>query len=138
MSNKIEKAIEGVDDVEEQAYLIGIIKRAYLGHMRFIGELYKGDLIKLDVMLFCLNTLLMDGYEEENVECFTKLMTTIGFPLEHQSAIMSQAGKPGAQEQLDMCWDKMEEMIRGGEISNRIKFMLQDLIEMKNNGTWLY
>lgn len=134
MQHKMDRAIQGVDDPEEQAYHQNLVKKNYLGHMRFIGELYKGDLIKLDVMLFCLTTLL-EGYEEEKVECFTKLIATIGYPLEQQSALMQQAGKPNPQVNLDTCWSKVEEMIAGNtNVSNRIKFMLLDLKEMRSNG----
>jgi translation initiation factor 4G len=148
MSTKIIKAMEGITDVDEQAYHEGLLKKKYLGHMRFIGELYKGDLIKLEVMLFCLNTLLLDEhehddhtenhnqhyYDEEKVECFAKLITTVGFPLEQQSYMYSQAGKPNPQAQLDACWHKVESIAQQQETSARIKFMLLDLKEMKNNG----
>lgn len=136
MSNKIAKAIQGIDDPVEQAYHEGIIKKKYLGHMRFIGELYKGDLIKLDIMLFCLGTLL-EGYEEEKIECFAKLITTVGFPLEQQSASMAQAGKASSQEKLNECWKKVDEIAAEGS-SARIKFMLLDLKEMRDNGTLLF
>jgi translation initiation factor 4G len=133
INKKVEKAIEGVDDTEEKEYKAGLVKKKYLGHMRFIGELYKGDLIRLDVMLFCLKTLL-EAYEEEKVECFAKLMTTIGYPLEQQSAILAQSGKPEAQNDLDSCWASVREMSASSETSIRIKFMLQDLTEMKEKG----
>ena len=133
INKKVEKAIESVDDTEEKGYKAGLVKKKYLGHMQFIGELYKGDLIRLDVMLFCLKTLL-DAYEEEKVECFAKLMTTIGYPLEQQSAILAQSGKPEAQNDLDSCWASVREMRASSETSNRIKFMLQDLTEMKEKG----
>ena len=135
MSKKIAKAVAGIDDVDEQAYHEGLIKKKYLGHMRFIGELYKGDLIKLEVMLFCLGTLL-EGYEEEKIECFAKLMTTVGFPLEQQSAVFAQAGKMTPQEQLNACWKKVDEITCEGS-STRIKFMLLDLKEMRDNGTFV-
>ena len=102
--------------------------------MRFIGELYKGDLIKLEVMLFCLGTLLEGSYEEEKIECFAKLISTVGFPLEQQSASMAQAGKPSPQQKLNACWTKVDELCAEGS-SARIKFMLLDLKEMRDNGT---
>ena len=136
MSNKIAKAIKGIDDPEEQAYHEGIIKKKYLGHMRFIGELYKGDLIKLEVMLFCLGTLL-EGYEEEKIECFAKLISTVGFPLEQQSAFVAQSGKPLPQQQLNDCWKKVDEIASEGS-SARIKFMLLDLKEMRDKGMLLF
>jgi len=130
---KIAAAVEGLTDEEEIAYKTGLVKRAYLGHIRFIGELYKGDMIKLEIMLWCLKNLLED-YDEERVECFTKLITTIGYPLEQQSSILAQTGKGGPQKQLHSCWKKVLSMIYGGQVSNRIKFMLLDLVEMRDKG----
>jgi hypothetical protein len=57
-------SMEGIGDVEELMYHKGSLKKKYLGHMRFIGELYKGGLITLEDVLFCLNTL-MKGYTEK-------------------------------------------------------------------------
>uniref|UniRef100_A0A7S1GLC7 MI domain-containing protein n=1 Tax=Cyclophora tenuis TaxID=216820 RepID=A0A7S1GLC7_CYCTE len=133
---KIAKAIEGVEDKEEQDYHSKIVKKKYLGHMRFIGELYKVDMIKNDIMLWCLKTLLQD-FEEEKVECFAQLMTTIGYSLEQHSAALLQAGKPNASEDLKELWKSANSLVEGSSgqpVSNRIKFMLLDLKELKQNG----
>jgi len=130
---KIDAATKGLTDDEEIAYHTGLVKRAYLGHMRFIGELYKGDMIKLQIMLWCIKNLL-EKYEEERVECFTKLMTTVGYPLEQQSTILAHTGKSEPQNQLNACWEQVKSMISGKEASNRIKFLLLDLVEMKEKG----
>jgi len=132
-TEKIDAAIVGVTDEDEIAYKTGLVKKAYLGHMRFIGELYKGDMIKLEIMLWCLKNLL-ENYEEERVECFTKLMTTIGYPLEQQSNILAQTGKKGPQKELHARWKQVQSMISGREVSNRMKFLLLDLIEMRDKG----
>eukprot|EP00547_Thalassionema_nitzschioides_P016573 CAMPEP_0194244306 /NCGR_PEP_ID=MMETSP0158-20130606/10948_1 /TAXON_ID=33649 /ORGANISM="Thalassionema nitzschioides, Strain L26-B" /LENGTH=745 /DNA_ID=CAMNT_0038979751 /DNA_START=99 /DNA_END=2334 /DNA_ORIENTATION=+ len=132
-SAKIDAAVKGITDEEEIAYKIGILKKSYLGHMRFIGELYKGDMIKLDIMLFCLKKCL-EECEEEKVECFTKLMTTVGYPLEQQSTILAQTGKDNAKKELDDCWKQVHDLSSGKKVSNRLKFMLQDLVEMRDKG----
>lgn len=136
---------------EEKEYQANLIKKHYLGHMRFIGELYKGDLISIKIMLSCLPQLLSaekdEGansvqFDEEKVECFAKLMTVIGNSLERQSEAMRSVGKVDASESLAECW-KTVEVLAGKQsmeiegkpkVSNRIKFMLQDLLEMKQNG----
>lgn len=135
-SAKIDAAIEGVTDEEEIAYKTGLLKKSYLGHMRFIGELYKGDMIKLDIMLFCLKKCL-EECEEEKVECFTKLMSTVGYPLEQQSTILAQTGRDGPQRELNDCWKQVHDLITGKKVSNRVKFMLQDLVEMRDKGTFI-
>ena len=157
-SVKIEAATKDITEAEEVEYHSNLIKKHYLGHMRFIGELYKGDLISIKIMLFCLPQLLMgdespakenieNGTEssgtldEEKVECFAKLMTVIGSSLEMQSEAMKNVGKKEPADSLAECW-KTVEILAGRQkttgpqisVSNRIKFMLQDLLEMKQNG----
>jgi hypothetical protein len=129
---KIAKATAGIEDLEERAYQEVIVKKKYLGHMRFIGELFKEELIRFDIMIMCLQTLL-DGYEDDKVECFTKLMSTIGLKLEINADKLLRSKKPSSQEQLNSCWTKVDEIISDGA-SPRIKFMLLDLKEMKENG----
>ncbi len=145
---KIAIATEGIDDEEERQNKVNLVKKHYLGHMRFIGELYKGDLISIKVMLICLPALLegelsssenAGGIDEEKVECFTKLMTVIGMILEQQSLSLKSSGKTDSYEKLCNCWRSVEIMAgkrkeEGPKVSNRIKFMLQDLIEMRDNG----
>lgn len=75
-----------------------------------------------------------DKVDEEKVECFTKLMSTIGDSLETQSNRLMDGGKPDSHEKLQQCWKTVQTMASGTSVSNRIKFMLQDLIEMKEKG----
>jgi hypothetical protein len=117
--------------------------------MRFIGELYKCDLISIKIMTACLPQLLFaekEGYDEEKVECFAKLMTVIGSSLEKQSGAMKSVGKGDVSESLEGCWRTVEGIAgmndgkneEGAVVSNRIKFMLQDLLEMKRNGEFFF
>mmetsp|Transcript_3337 Transcript_3337/g.3890 ORF Transcript_3337/g.3890 Transcript_3337/m.3890 type:complete len:969 (-) Transcript_3337:107-3013(-) len=143
---KIAKAIEGITSEEDITNAKFLVKKRYLGHMRFIGELYKGDLISIKIMLMCLPALLEneeasgnDDVDEEKIECFAKLMQVIGYSLEHQSLALKGTGKTDAYENLSTCWRTVETMAGknkegGPKVSNRIKFMLQDLIEMRDNG----
>lgn len=147
---KIADATRDCENEEEKEYIANLIKKHYLGHMRFIGELYKGDLISIKIMLACLPQLLArddenaSSFDEEKVECFAKLMTVIGSSLEMQSEAMRNVGKVDASESLGECWKTVEVLAGkttggtgggdGPKVSNRIKFMLQDLLEMKQNG----
>ena len=146
-STKIKEATEGMTDKEQIEYHSNLIKKHYLGHVRFIGELYKGEMISIKIMLFCLSALLLgdsedssaDDIDEEKIACFSKLMTLIGSSLEQQSEYMKTNGKAEASISLADCWRSVEKMARekntdGPKVSNRIKFMLQDLLEMKENG----
>lgn len=142
---KIAEAVKDLEDEEEKAYRAGLIKKHYLGHMTFIGELFKGNLISVKIMLLCLPMLFDPNAEigsgqvdEEKIQCFAKLMSTIGFNLENESDKLKEKGKMDTANQLAKCWKGVENIAKGKKkglkISNRIKFMLQDLIEMKQNG----
>ena len=159
-SIKIAEATKDLDqESEEYEMKVNLIKKHYLGHMRFIGELYKGDLISVKIMLSCLpqllsveentgskkdnNTSKQTLFDEEKLECFAKLMTVIGSSLERQSLAMQNVGKKDAAESLAECWKTVEVLAGkrtaeggdgGAQVSNRIKYMLQDLLEMKQNG----
>lgn len=148
-NTKIAKAIEGLKDEEEKELNKALVKKHYLGHMRFIGELYKGDLISIKIMLMVLPQLLEassdegEEIDEEKIECFAKLITVIGLILEQQSIGLRDIGKSDAYESLSQCWDRVEAFagknkdLKVPKISNRIKFMLQDLLEMRDNGKFL-
>lgn len=115
-------------------------KQASIGLMKFIGELYKVGIIKSSVMISCLNRLLILD-DEEKLECFTKLITTIGSRLYQDKAIYHS-------EQMDHIWDIVYKL--AGHTTNkqdnnqiivaapsiRLKFMLQSLIELKENN-WI-
>ena len=96
---------------------------AYVGHIKFLGELYKRDVVKLAIMMYCLDELLKDEEDEENLECFAHLMTTMGEKLDGHA---KQNNKP-------FDWDKVVSLRNSSKISNRIKFLLQDLLDLKDN-----
>ena len=114
----------------ERNYALKQSKQKSIGLMQFIGELYKNKLIKGGIMIGCLQRLLVND-DEEKLECFAKLMTTIGERLHDNedepemialwAQVYSLAGK--------------SKKAGGPEApSSRIKFLLTDLIELKQNG----
>eukprot|EP00592_Proboscia_alata_P007131 CAMPEP_0194355702 /NCGR_PEP_ID=MMETSP0174-20130528/3572_1 /TAXON_ID=216777 /ORGANISM="Proboscia alata, Strain PI-D3" /LENGTH=957 /DNA_ID=CAMNT_0039125077 /DNA_START=111 /DNA_END=2984 /DNA_ORIENTATION=+ len=157
-SVKIERATVDITDPEEKLYIAGIMKKDYLGHLRFIGEMYKADLLKVRIMIRCLPILLDSSnpksaegddktptegeIDEEKVACFTKLMTTIGANLEEHAIALKNSGQYDVSDELDKCWDRVEMIAgigkkkkkKGPNASQRSKFMLQDLCEMRDKG----
>jgi len=137
---QIAQSPDDSEDIKAQLleYHTNLCRKKYLGHMRFIGELYKNDLISIRVMIFCLPFLLdadsSDAVDEEKVECFAKLMTTTGHSLEQQSKALENVGKKDSMEKLMKCWKDVEDLVNGKRISSRVKFMLQDLMDLKKNG----
>ena len=123
-------------------------KKKSIGLMRFIGELYKNQLMKGRIMVSCLQLLLCPD-DEEKLECYTQLMITIGGRL-HQTIEKHASTSPDAKAatvELDNLWRKTYSMagrpcprklvkkdfIGPTAPSNRIKFLLQDLVDLKEN-----
>lgn len=112
-------------DEEEVQYHSTLIRKAYVGHIKFLGELYLRDVVKLSVMTYCLDELLKDESNEENLECFAHLMTTMGEKL---------VGHTRKKNNKPFDWGQVDTLRKSPNISNRIKFMFQDLLELKDRG----
>jgi translation initiation factor 4G len=74
----------------------------------------------------CINRLLKQESDEENLECLCKLLSTIGKDID----------KPAAARQMKEHFEKLEKIINKNKktpiISTRIKFMIQDVLELRN------
>ncbi|XP_050088328.1 eukaryotic translation initiation factor 4 gamma 3-like [Anopheles aquasalis] len=114
-------------ELEEQKYRI---RRRALGTIRFIGELYKHEQLRANVMVSCMNILFGDDMlDEESLECLCKLLTTIGARIEKEE-----------EKSLDVCFTKLQSVVErktlmpGGEpVCNRIRFMIMDLLDLRKN-----
>ncbi|XP_054004810.1 eukaryotic translation initiation factor 4 gamma 3-like isoform X2 [Hylaeus anthracinus] len=96
-----------------------------VGNIRFIGELYKQGMLTTMIMRRCVKQLL-DQSDEDSLECLCKLLTTIGKDLEMK----------GPVEEMQDYFSKMQDIISRraqGKISSRIRFMLQDVIDLRAN-----
>ncbi|XP_066598673.1 eukaryotic translation initiation factor 4 gamma 3-like isoform X2 [Prorops nasuta] len=101
-----------------------------VGNIRFIGELYKQGMLTAKIMHQCIQ-ILLDQSDEDNLECLCKLLTTIGKGLEIKNSL---------NEEMEALWRgyfiKMQEIVsqKGQKkISSRIRFMLQDVIDLRAN-----
>jgi MIF4G domain len=109
-------------------------KKKSIGLMKFIGELFVMNLIKSSIMISCCERLLCPT-DEEKLESFCKLMTTIGKKLQEEN-------REGETECRDL-WNRL--YCLAGKVpldytgpcptapSTRIKFLLQALVELKEN-----
>lgn len=92
-----------------------------VGNIRFIGELFKQNMLTCKIMHQCIIHLLHQ-HDEENLECLCKLLTTIGKNLESKQGNVAEYFK------------QMQNISRKkGVISSRIRFMLQDVIDLRDN-----
>lgn len=80
-------------------------------------------MLTVKIMLRCLQNLL-DHKDEESLECLCKLLTTIGKELESKSNV-----------DLGVIFTAMKNIVekKDVKISSRIRFMLQDVIDLRNS-----
>lgn len=98
-------------------------KRRGLGLVKFIGELFKLQMLTERIMHECIKKLLsnVENPEEEEIESLCKLLTTVGQALD----------TPKARNHMDIYFTRMQELANSGQISSRIQFMLIDVIELR-------
>uniref|UniRef100_A0AAY4E877 Eukaryotic translation initiation factor 4 gamma n=1 Tax=Denticeps clupeoides TaxID=299321 RepID=A0AAY4E877_9TELE len=100
-------------------------RRRSLGNIKFIGELFKLKMLTEAIMHDCVVKLLKN-HDEESLECLCRLLSTIGKDLDFEKA------KP----RMDQYFNQMEKIIKERKTSSRIRFMLQDLLDLRRN-TWV-
>lgn len=102
-------------------------KRKSLGNVKFIGELYKERMLPEKIMHECIKKLLtdMDNPSEEDIESLCKLITTVGESLDHPSAKL--------RHMMEEYFDKIRNLTTNIKLASRLKFMLQDLLDLRAN-----
>ncbi|KAG2236616.1 hypothetical protein INT48_000171 [Thamnidium elegans] len=111
----------------EEYYIAAKAKRQGLGLIQFIGELFKLDMLSERIMYNCMIRLCNDPANagDEEAESLCKLLTTIGKALDH---------KPKTSRWVDIFIGRMKnEMILSPKISSRIKFMIQNLLDLRKD-----
>ncbi|KAG8239741.1 hypothetical protein J437_LFUL018437, partial [Ladona fulva] len=107
------------------------IRRQSVGVTRFIGELYKLGMINQSIMVTCIKELLESG-DEESLECLCKLLTTVGKFLE-ESLEKKMASGMGNTPNINVYFNKMKNIVSERKTSSRVRFMLQDVIDLRNS-----
>lgn len=106
-----------------------------IGHMRFIGELYKKDLISAGtIKQSCLDRLIQSSVEEE-LTCMCKLFQTIGAKLENyymEKSKQKRSKLKNCQNIFPDYFDQIQALAKNHP-SSRVRFMLYDLVAMRNN-----
>uniref|UniRef100_A0A3Q3FVP1 Eukaryotic translation initiation factor 4 gamma 1 n=1 Tax=Labrus bergylta TaxID=56723 RepID=A0A3Q3FVP1_9LABR len=97
-------------------------RRRSLGNIKFIGELFKLKMLTEVIMHDCIVKLLKN-HDEESLECLCRLFSTIGKDLDFEKA------KP----RMDQYFNQMEKITKERKNSSRIRFMLQDVLDLRRN-----
>ncbi|XP_061654535.1 eukaryotic translation initiation factor 4 gamma 1a isoform X11 [Phyllopteryx taeniolatus] len=95
-------------------------RRRSMGNIKFIGELFKLKMLTEAIMHDCVMKLLKN-HDEESLECLCRLLSTIGKDLDFEKA------KP----RMDQYFNQMEKIIKEKKTSSRIRFMLQDVLDLR-------
>jgi len=116
-----------LSETEEEARYLA--KRKMLGNIKFIGELGKLEMLHDSILHRCAEQLLVGRRKQsindqtEDVECLAHLMKTCGRILDSAKAKM----------RMDQYFERIRALIANPEIPTRIKFLLQDVIDMREN-----
>lgn len=113
-------------DEEEQKSLA---KHKMLGNIKFICELGKQRLVQETILHSCIHQLCKKKVGEpiqnkaEDLECLCQIMKTIGCLLD----------TPEAKPLMNQYFERMEKFSQNTELPSRIRFMLQDVLELRYN-----
>lgn len=134
-----------------------------LGLIKFIGVLYKIEMLNDDIMFDCISRLLQDS-SEESLECLCDLLVTIGekldksavksgkeakripensskssnAPKKSMASVLKANSTPKAMKTLDDIFDNLHKIRNNKElpISIRIRFKLLDVCELREKFNW--
>ncbi|KAL3135011.1 hypothetical protein ABBQ32_007959 [Trebouxia sp. C0010 RCD-2024] len=100
-----------------------------LGNIQFIGHLYRKKMLTEKIMHECIKKLLADveAPKQEDLECLAKLMSTVGRQLD---------ANPKAKMYMNAYFERVSMLSKNMTLESRIRFMLQDLIELRYN-SWI-
>ncbi|XP_067140206.1 eukaryotic translation initiation factor 4 gamma 3-like isoform X2 [Centruroides vittatus] len=104
-------------------------RRRSLGNIKFIGELFKLHMLTASIMHECLKKLLHRG-DEDSLECLCRLLTTIGKELDTEKK-SANTNKPSSL--INSYFESMKEIVERRTTTSRVRFMLQDVIELRGN-----
>lgn len=100
----------------EDYYAAQKAKRQGLGLVKFIGELFKLQMLTERIMHECIKKLLssVDNPEEEEIESLCKLLTTVGQALDSSKA----------RGHIDIYFSRMKELAKSNNVTSRMQYML--------------
>lgn len=104
-----------------------VAKRKMLGNLKFIGELGKFELLQEAILHKCIQQMLAKKKRTsladmaEDIECLCQIVSTVGKRLDTLKA----------KNIMDQYFDRMETLSKSHELPSRIRFMLQDVIELR-------
>lgn len=101
----------------EEYYAVSKARGRGLGVAKFIGELFKLQMLTERIMHECVKKLLSNAEnpKEEDLESLCQLLTTVG----------AQIDTPKARAHMDVYFSRLKESGRSPDVSTRMQLMLQ-------------
>lgn len=124
--------------MSDEYYALAAAKRRGLGLVRFIGFLYRLNLLTGKMMFECFRRLMKDLTEnvsEETLESLVELLTTVGEQFENDSFSTGKGTLEGSVL-FDKLFQLIQSIIDEGKICNRVKFKLIDVKELREDKHW--
>jgi len=111
------KGTEEAELYSDEYYAAQKAKRQGLGLIKFIGELFKLQMLTERIMHECVKKLLgnVENPEEEEIESLCQLLKTVGQLLDTQKA----------RAHMDVYFTRMKELGKSTNVSSRVQFILQ-------------
>ena len=106
-----------------------IAKQKMLGNIKFICELGKKRLLQEEILHECIRGLLSKKRERpvqdqaQDLECLCQIMRTIGSLLDIQAS----------RNLMNQYFERIDMYSKRSELPSRIRFMLRDVIDLRNN-----
>lgn len=112
--------------MSDEYYIMAAAKRRGLGLVKFIGHLYILNMLNDQVILLCLRDQSSNTEDpsEDRLENLAQLIKTVGARLET---------KEKTKAALNFVFDNVQTILDGCKLASRIKFMLMDLIDLRNS-----
>lgn len=108
-----------------------LAKRKMLGNIKFIGELAKLEILSENILHRCIQELLLDKKRRgesaqdmsEDLECLCQILRTCGRILDTDKG----------QKLMGQYFERMKVLAENMELPPRIRFMLKDVIELRED-----
>lgn len=127
---KATEDFDGKNELSDEEFeLKAIAKQKMLGNIKFICELGKKRLLQEEILHECIRGLLSKKKERplqdqaQDLECLCQIMRTIGCLLDIQAS----------KNLMNQYFDRIDMFSKKPELPSRIRFMLRDVIDLRNN-----
>lgn len=122
---------EPPDDLLDQALEIFIYKAKIrmLGNIKFIGELFLTKVLVVPVIYECFDRLLdlttnnPNNPDEEQTEALCSLIINVGESIDDELS----------GDKVSEYFEKMQNIKHGGKLKPRLKYKIEDIVDLRNN-----